>query len=712
MTDPTGLDSELELHRWMGARIRQIRVTKNMTQDELAQRMGTQRPAVSNWENGINMPSLFTLRKMAATFGVSLRQLIEPDSEDVADVPMIPLDTAVDRPGLERWIRLYERLTELGDSGQRLLQTTLRIFGRLGALGDSGSGQVVYSSVLHAIQEALNFGLTVLSKDDFRRTTLFLRETGLAADTEADQDRYAHLHQVFVPPAGYVDLLARMTGEQRVVVVTGEAHQGKTFVATKLLADIAEHGYRPIAVMGCFSGLAGDTARADIRLRDCLRPGHAVLLDDPFSPGAGALALREFTTNPNLALSLVAEADCRLIITATEDALKQRPDAARQLAPYEWSLADKYEPTSFVRMVINYSEIYHPNAQEPIIASHEGLSSPHAVERSFAVATDNKQTIRRRSAGIRREGVEAITVADYDTLDNAELAFLLLLRHVPLPAHELYSIFTRLEIQGISGVVPTYDVLLDDLRRWLLVSKQDGATNIGFYHPSYASALDSILWERERVQRLAGRVLRDLVTAGDPYLDRAAMSLLSVISIAGGAALGSLLREAGLADGVLLKNADPAIASLIHGVMGDQGEQLAAGLKGLCEVSFTKRYLSSFPLISQQVRGANAASGSPQQVWNDMVNGYLSDNWQVNRDLLTVLASAAVSGNARMRALAGTLAIVRGSQHDAHFSAKLIEPLQNDRQKGVTRCTKRALLDYFDLVPASARDELLAATGL
>ncbi|HQE62221.1 MAG TPA: helix-turn-helix transcriptional regulator, partial [Candidatus Latescibacteria bacterium] len=115
----------------MGARIRQIRVTKNMTQDELAQRMGTQRPAVSNWENGINMPSLFTLRKMAATFGVSLRQLIEPDSEDVADVPMIPLDTAVDRPGLERWIRLYERLTELGDSGQRLLQTTLRIFGRL-----------------------------------------------------------------------------------------------------------------------------------------------------------------------------------------------------------------------------------------------------------------------------------------------------------------------------------------------------------------------------------------------------------------------------------------------------------------------------------------------------------------------------------------------------------------------------------------------------
>ncbi len=712
MTDPTGLDSELELHRWMGARIRQIRVTKNMTQDELAQRMGTQRPAVSNWENGINMPSLFTLRRMAATFGVSLRQLIEPDSEDVADVPMIPLDTAVDRPGLERWIRLYERLTELGDSGQRLLQTTLRIFGRLGALGDSGSGQVVYSSVLHAIPEALNFGLTVLSKDDFRRTTLFLRETGLAADTEADQDRFAHLHQVFVPPTGYVDLLARMTDEHRVVVITGEPHQGKTFVATKLLADIAEHGYRPIAVMGCFSGLTGDTARADIRLEDCLRSGHAVLLDDPFSPDAGALALREFATNPNLALSLVAQADCRLIITAAADALKQRPDAARQLAPYEWSLAEKYEPTSFVRMVINYSEIYHPGAREPIVASHEGLSSPHAVERSFAVATDNKQTIRRRSAGIRREGVEAITVADYETLDNAELAFLLLSRHVPLPAPELYSIFARLNVQGIGGVVPTYDVLLNDLRRWLLVSRQGEATNIGFYHPSYASALDSILWERERVQRLAGRVLRELVTAGDPYLDRAAMSLLSLISGAGGATFSGLLREAGLAEDVLLEKADPALASLIRSAMGDRGEQLAADLKALRDASFTKRYLSSFSLISKRAGGTSATSGSHEQLWNDMVNAYLSDDWQVNRDLLAVLASAVLSGNARVRALAGTLAIVRGSQHDARFCAKMIEPLQNDRQKGVTRSTKRALLDCFDLVPASARDGLLAATGL
>ncbi|HPU83938.1 MAG TPA: helix-turn-helix transcriptional regulator [Candidatus Latescibacteria bacterium] len=712
MTDPTGLDSELELHRWMGARIRQIRVTKNMTQDELAQRMGTQRPAVSNWENGINMPSLFTLRRMAATFGVSLRQLIEPDSEDVADVPMIPLDTAVDRPGLERWIRLYERLTELGDSGQRLLQTTLRIFGRLGALGDSGSGQVVYSSVLHAIQEALNFGLTVLSKDDARRTILFLRETGLVADTKADQDRFAHLHQVFVPPAGYVDLLARMTHERRVVVITGEPHQGKTFVATKLLADIAEHGYRPIALMGCFAGLAGDTARAEIRLGNCLRSGHAVLLDDPFSPDAGALALREFATNPNLALSLVAEADCRLIITATADALKQRPDVARQLAPYEWSLAEKYEPTSFVRMVINYSEIYHPGAREPIVASHEGLSSPHAVERSFAVATDNKQTIRRRSAGIRREGIEAITVADYETLDNAELAFLLLSRHVPLPAHELYSIFTRLDIRGIGGTVPAYDVLMDDLRRWLLVSKQGEATNIGFNHPSYASALDSILRERERVQRLAGLVLRELVTAGDPYLDRAAISLLSVISGAGAATLSGLLREAGLTDSVLLDKADRAVANLIRGAMGDQGEQLAAGLKGLCDTSFTKRYLSSFSLISAPAAGARSNSGSPEQMWNDMAKAYLSDNWQVNRDLLTVLASAVLSGNPRVRALAGTLAIVRGSQHDARFCARMIEPLQNDHQKGVTRCTKRALLDCFDLVPESARDQLLAATGL
>lgn len=706
------VDSEVALHQWVGARIRQIRVTKNMTQEELAQRMGTQRPAVSNWENGINMPSLFTLLKMAEIFEVSLRQLIESESEDPTDVPMIPLDTAVDKPGLERWIRLYERLTELGDAGQHLLQSTLRIFGRLGALGDSGSGQVVYLSVLHAIQQALNFGLTVLTRDDQRRTTLFLSEIGLALDVAYDQERFAHIHQVFVPPEGYVDLLARFSDDQRVAVITGAPHQGKTFVAMKLLADVAEKGYRPIAHMGCFTSMPGDTAKKQIRLDDCLRSGHALLLDNPFAANTGNLALREFAADPRRAFQKAEEAQCRLIVTVDEERLAERPGVSEFLQKYRWCVNDRYRPTSFVRMVINYSEIYHPNAREPIVASHEGLLNPHAVERTFAIATDNRQTIRRRSAGIRREGVEAVTVADFAALDNAELAFLLLCRHVPLPVDGLLSILSRLEVRRIGGDLATLDTLMENLRRWVLLRDGGEGLNAGFYHPSYASALDILVLDTEKVRVLGARILHALAFAGDPYLDRAAVGLLSVLSAAGAPSLRDVLREAGLKAGQALAKCDPAVAAFTRIMATDAAEPLAADLARSKDSSFTRRYLSALSLIARCGWSDADFQAKDADLWKKMVEGSVSEDWQTVRNLFSTAAGALGTGDARLSALAGTLLITPCARNDAQSSAKAVREPANSAHRGVARSVRRALLDCLDSIPAEAREDLIAAAGV
>lgn len=51
----------------------------NLTQEELAIRMGTSQSAIARLESGRTMPSTRTLRKLAEATGTKLRIVLEPD---------------------------------------------------------------------------------------------------------------------------------------------------------------------------------------------------------------------------------------------------------------------------------------------------------------------------------------------------------------------------------------------------------------------------------------------------------------------------------------------------------------------------------------------------------------------------------------------------------------------------------------------------------
>ena len=56
--------------------IKELRKKKNMTQDELAEKLNVTRQAVSNWENGKTQPDIETLTQLAEVFDVSVERII------------------------------------------------------------------------------------------------------------------------------------------------------------------------------------------------------------------------------------------------------------------------------------------------------------------------------------------------------------------------------------------------------------------------------------------------------------------------------------------------------------------------------------------------------------------------------------------------------------------------------------------------------------
>lgn len=65
----------------IGEIIRTMRLSRGMSQIDLAERVGLKRTAVSNWEAGIREPDLDTLEALADVFNVSLGDLVNGDRD-------------------------------------------------------------------------------------------------------------------------------------------------------------------------------------------------------------------------------------------------------------------------------------------------------------------------------------------------------------------------------------------------------------------------------------------------------------------------------------------------------------------------------------------------------------------------------------------------------------------------------------------------------
>ena len=69
----------------MGAKIRQLRTLRGLTQEELGSELGVSAQAVSKWESGTTLPDIQLLPELAVLFGVSIDELFSMTDESRMD---------------------------------------------------------------------------------------------------------------------------------------------------------------------------------------------------------------------------------------------------------------------------------------------------------------------------------------------------------------------------------------------------------------------------------------------------------------------------------------------------------------------------------------------------------------------------------------------------------------------------------------------------
>lgn len=82
------------MKKTLGERISELRKNKNMTQEDLAIKMGVSPQAVSKWENDVSCPDINTLPKLAKILDISVDRLLS--DEEPADTYIVPVEERKD----------------------------------------------------------------------------------------------------------------------------------------------------------------------------------------------------------------------------------------------------------------------------------------------------------------------------------------------------------------------------------------------------------------------------------------------------------------------------------------------------------------------------------------------------------------------------------------------------------------------------------------
>lgn len=117
---------------FIGDRLREMREAKNFSQGEIEKRTGLLRCYISRVENGHTVPSIDTLAKMAAAFGIPLYQFFYDGRPTVSEVLAKNTTSQSDHWGASgreaRFLdRLRECLSQMSEGDQKLLLSFTQI---------------------------------------------------------------------------------------------------------------------------------------------------------------------------------------------------------------------------------------------------------------------------------------------------------------------------------------------------------------------------------------------------------------------------------------------------------------------------------------------------------------------------------------------------------------------------------------------------------
>ena len=69
------------MYRFIGKKINTLRLSRNLTQEELSEQLYVTPQAISKWERGLGYPDISQIVPIAKIFGVSTDDLLGADGE-------------------------------------------------------------------------------------------------------------------------------------------------------------------------------------------------------------------------------------------------------------------------------------------------------------------------------------------------------------------------------------------------------------------------------------------------------------------------------------------------------------------------------------------------------------------------------------------------------------------------------------------------------
>ena len=89
----------------IGENIKMLRIKHGMSQEQLGNRIGKTRSAISQYEHGATMPRMGVIEDIAAVFGVSKHEIIGDYEYEIVDFPAY---------GEHELVKMYRLLDEHG----------------------------------------------------------------------------------------------------------------------------------------------------------------------------------------------------------------------------------------------------------------------------------------------------------------------------------------------------------------------------------------------------------------------------------------------------------------------------------------------------------------------------------------------------------------------------------------------------------------------
>lgn len=86
----------------LGEKFKDLRKKINISQEELAEKIGVSRQTVTKWENDLGLPDIENLKNIASLFNISVDELLDYKKDLIGEVI---LEESYSLNGIKKWVK-------------------------------------------------------------------------------------------------------------------------------------------------------------------------------------------------------------------------------------------------------------------------------------------------------------------------------------------------------------------------------------------------------------------------------------------------------------------------------------------------------------------------------------------------------------------------------------------------------------------------------